>query len=74
MPRKLRELKAELRQAGFVLAPGQGKGSHTKWKHPLVRDPVTLSGHDGDDAHRYQERNVQSAIREAEEARRRQTP
>lgn len=65
MPRKIRELKSDLRQAGFALLPSQGKGSHTKWKHPLVADPVTLSGHDGmtlSTIKHYQERNVRDAI------------
>ena len=68
VPRKIRELKSDLRRAGFAALPGQGKGSHTKWEHPLVPDPVTLSGHDGDDAHPYQERNVRGALRDAREA------
>jgi predicted RNA binding protein YcfA (HicA-like mRNA interferase family) len=74
LPRKIRELKADLQQAGFVLRRGQGKGSHTRWKHPLVQDPVTLSGSDGDDAHIYQERSVQAAISEAREAEGRKAP
>ena len=52
MPRKLRELKRDLRRAGFVSHPG--KGSHTFWRHPLLpATKVTLSGHDGDDADHY---------------------
>src|SRR3712207_2915888 len=51
MPPKYRELKAELRKAGFAL--GSGNGSHTNWRHPLVPGlRVTLSGNDGDDARR----------------------
>jgi len=74
VPRKVRELKSDLRAEGFTVVPRQGKGSHTKWKHPLVPDRVTLSGNDGDDAHGYQERNVRDAINAANEARRRIVP
>jgi hypothetical protein len=35
MPRKIRELKAELRRAGFVERPA--KGSHTFWEHSDAR-------------------------------------
>jgi len=34
MPRKVRQLVADLEAAGFALAPG-GKGSHRKFRHPL---------------------------------------
>ncbi|HVC80729.1 MAG TPA: type II toxin-antitoxin system HicA family toxin [Chloroflexota bacterium] len=71
MPRKIRELKADLRRAGFARLTGQGKGSHEKWKHDRLPDPVLLSGHDGDDARPYQERNVREAIRDAGEMERR---
>jgi predicted RNA binding protein YcfA (HicA-like mRNA interferase family) len=74
LPRKIRELKADLQQAGFVLRRGLGKGSYSRWKHPLIQDPVTLSGHDGDDDHIYQERSVQAAISAAREAERRKAP
>jgi predicted RNA binding protein YcfA (HicA-like mRNA interferase family) len=53
MPRKIRELKAELKKAGFRWRPG--KGSHTVWEHPLADKAVVLSGADGRDAKRYQE-------------------
>ena len=69
MPRKIRQLKADLRKAGAYLASQEG--SHAKWKHPLV--PVRtliLSGHDGDDDKPYQERAVRDLLREIAEARR----
>lgn len=74
MPRKVRELKADLARAGFRQLKKQGKGSHTKWDHPLVPDPVIVSGHDGDDAFAYQERTVREAIRRAQEGERSQQP
>ncbi len=65
MPRKIRQLKADLRRAGFSLAPSREKGSHTVWEHPLVADDLTLAGHDGDDAKPYQERDVRAFIERA---------
>jgi hypothetical protein len=62
VPRKIRQLKADLRNAGFVELKGRGKGSHTVWEHPVLAGTLTLSGNDGDDARPYQERNVQQAI------------
>ena len=62
MPRKLRQLRAELRRSGFALDTKRGKGSHTYWTHPMVPYPVVLSGHDGDDADHYQERDVRKAL------------
>jgi len=62
MPRKIRLLKADLRQAGFILVPRRGKGSHTIWRHPALPDKITLSGADGDDARPYQEQRVKEAI------------
>ncbi len=62
MPRKIRELKRDLRKAGFRLVPRRGKGSHMAWAHPDVPGTVTLSGHDGDDADHYQEDDVRKAI------------
>jgi predicted RNA binding protein YcfA (HicA-like mRNA interferase family) len=69
MPRKIRQLKADLRKAGAnqVLQ----EGSHTKWKHPLIpTSTLILSGHDGDDAKPYQEKAVRNLLREIAEARR----
>lgn len=65
MPRKIRQLKADLRQAGFVQIPRRGKGSHTVWRHSALADKITLSGADGDDAQPYQEQRVKDAIVEA---------
>jgi predicted RNA binding protein YcfA (HicA-like mRNA interferase family) len=65
MPKKIRELKAMLRRAGFSQVPG-GKGSHTKWRHPNLSRTLTLSGNDGHDAKSYQEKDVAEAIRDSE--------
>jgi predicted RNA binding protein YcfA (HicA-like mRNA interferase family) len=61
MPKKIRELKSMLLKAGFVMF--QGKGDHTKWTHAI--DPsllVVVSGNDGRDAKKYQEKQVAQAI------------
>lgn len=63
MPRKVRELIRDLKQAGFYEIPG-GKGSHRKFTHDDFPGAVTLSGKSGDDAMRYQESQVQRAIDE----------
>jgi predicted RNA binding protein YcfA (HicA-like mRNA interferase family) len=67
MPRKKREVKRDLRRAGFVLDPRRGKGSHSWWYHPRFPDIiVSIAGHDGDDAKPYDEDNAAKAIAEAE--------
>jgi predicted RNA binding protein YcfA (HicA-like mRNA interferase family) len=64
MPRKVRELIRDLKKAGFINRGG--KGSHCTWKHPSGAY-ITLSGHDGDDAQRYQEKELAEALRKAEQ-------
>lgn len=61
MPRKIRELIGDLKQAGFV--DRGGKGSHRNYEHPAGRR-VTVSGALGADAKPYQEREVKHAIEE----------
>ena len=63
MPRKIRELIADLEAAGFENRGG--KGSHRNFVHPNVSKPLTLSGKAGDDAKKYQERAVNKAIKES---------
>ena len=63
MPKKIRELIADLEAAGFV--DRGGKGSHRNFVHPKVAKPVTISGKGGDDAKKYQERAVSKAIEES---------
>ncbi|HEY7850523.1 MAG TPA: hypothetical protein VIC27_10695 [Ktedonobacterales bacterium] len=67
MPRKIRQLKRDLRRAGADKV--HEKGDHEKWRHPLVPDYyVELSGADGDDAKRYQEQHVRELLRRIQRA------
>ena len=73
MPRKLRELRADLRAAGFTV--DHQTGSHQVWKHPLIGgSSANLAGKDSADAKPYQEAQVRKALRTVDEARRRQQP
>ena len=66
MPKKIRELKAMLRKAGFTWRPG--KGSHTVWEHSLLPEiDLTIAGKDGNDAKPYQEKAVQMALKSLKE-------
>lgn len=65
MPRKIRQLIADLEGAGWRIQPG-GKGSHRKFAHPRSRRKIIVSGASGADAHRYQEKLIKSAIREVQ--------
>jgi len=62
MPRKVRELIADLEKAGFINRGG--KGSHRNFTHLCGSMPITISGKPGDDAKHYQERAVREAIEE----------
>jgi predicted RNA binding protein YcfA (HicA-like mRNA interferase family) len=62
MPRKVRQLIADLETAGFVSRGG--KGSHRNFIHPKgVR--ATISGRPSDDAKPYQERHARQKIEES---------
>jgi predicted RNA binding protein YcfA (HicA-like mRNA interferase family) len=65
MPPKIRELIAQLEQAGF--RSRGGRGSHRNYVHPRLSKPITISGKLGDDAKPYQVRAVQNAIAEIEQ-------
>ena len=58
-----KQLIKELENAGFVNRGG--KGSHRNFVHARVAKPVTISGKVGDEALRYQERDVKKAIEES---------
>jgi predicted RNA binding protein YcfA (HicA-like mRNA interferase family) len=60
MPRKIRELKRLLEQAGFRSIPA--KGSHSKWIHPKLSRRIMIAGKDGSDAKPYLEKQVNQAL------------
>ena len=61
MPRKVRDLIADLKKAGFI--DRGGKGSHRNFVHGKgIR--ITISGKVGDDAKPYQEKAVRQALDE----------
>lgn len=59
-PKKIRELKAALRKAGFTNKPA--KGNHKKWKHELLSQKIIIAGKDGSDAKPYLEAQVYEAL------------
>ena len=63
MPRKVRQLIADLERAGFVNRGG--KGSHRNFVHPKGMR-VTVSGNPGHDAKPYQERELRRKIEAAQ--------
>lgn len=67
MPRKIRDLKAQIACEGFVYLPKRGKGSHERWRHPLLRKTLTIPGKDGDDVPLYLEKQLAKLLAELEE-------
>jgi predicted RNA binding protein YcfA (HicA-like mRNA interferase family) len=63
MPRKIRQLIADLERAGFVNRGG--KGSHRNFRHPKGMW-LTISGQTGEDAQPYQEKQVRRKIEESQ--------
>jgi predicted RNA binding protein YcfA (HicA-like mRNA interferase family) len=61
MPRKIRQLIRDLEKNGFVFEPA--KGNHRKFYHSALPIPVVVDGKLGDDAKRYQKRDVKRALR-----------
>jgi predicted RNA binding protein YcfA (HicA-like mRNA interferase family) len=65
MPRKIRQLIADLKSAGFI---NRGwKSSHRNFEHALG-GRVTISGRPGDDAKHYQEAVVKAAIQQSKKS------
>ena len=62
MPRKIRQLIADLEKVGF--ANRGGKGSHRNFLHPKCSYVVQLSGNSGADALPYQEKAIKRALKE----------
>ena len=59
MPRKVRQLIAELERAGFVNRGG--KGSHRNFIHATGK-VITVSGKPGDDVPHYLEKQARRAL------------
>ena len=70
MPRKIRELKAQIVREGFVYLPKRGKGSHERWRHFLLGKTLTISGKDGDDVPPYLEKQLAKFLTDLEALRR----
>lgn len=58
MPRKIRALKTQIAREGFEFLPKRGKGSHERWRHPLLGKTMTIPGKDGDDVPLYLEKQL----------------
>ena len=64
MPRKIREFKAQLSKEGFIYLARRGKGSHERWKHPLLNKTLTVLGKNGDDVPMYLEKQLVKLLAE----------
>ncbi len=69
MPRKIRELKTQIGREGFVYLPKRGKGSHERWRHPLLKETLTIPGKDGDDVPLYLEKQLAKLLTVLQELR-----
>ncbi len=67
MPRKIREFKVQVMDEGFIYLPKRGKGSHERWKHPLLMKTLTIAGKDGDDVPIYLEKQLAKLLIELKE-------
>lgn len=62
MPRKIREFKAQIAGDGFIYLPKRGKGSHERWRHPMLGKTLTIPGNDGDDVPLYLENQLKKLL------------
>lgn len=69
MPRKIRDLKTQIRREGFVYLPKRGKGSHERWKHPLLQKTLTVPGKNGDDVPLYLEKQLAQLLNDLKKLR-----
>jgi len=70
MPRKVRELRANLRRASSLEVRGRGKGSHSFWRHRDYPDlRTTLSGQVSQNVRDYQESQIAVVIAEVKRRR-----
>ena len=71
MPRKIRQFKAQLSKEGFVYLAKKGKGSHERWRHPLINKTLTVSGKNGDDVPLYLEKQLIKLLAELDKLKER---
>lgn len=64
---KNRILKSRLSQAGFVLLPRRGKGSHSVWQHLVYPIVIILSGKNNKDAKPYQVKTLNIVLQKLSE-------
>ncbi|MEO0835498.1 MAG: type II toxin-antitoxin system HicA family toxin [Cyanobacteria bacterium J06642_3] len=69
MPRKIREFKAQLSREGFIYLTKKGKGSHERWRHPLLNKTLTVPGKNGDDVAIYLEKQLVKLLAELNKLR-----
>lgn len=62
-------MKAQIAREGFIYLPKRGKGSHERWRHPLLRKTLTIPGKDGDDVPLYLEKQLAHLLIELQELR-----
>ncbi|WP_310489308.1 type II toxin-antitoxin system HicA family toxin [Chamaesiphon sp. VAR_69_metabat_338] len=62
MPRKIREFKAQIANEGFIYLPKRGKGSHERWRHPMLEKTLTIPGKNGDDVPLYLENQLKKLL------------
>ncbi len=62
MPRKIRAIIQDLKNAGFYEISSVGKGSHRKFTHKNYVGAITLSGKANEDAKIYQGKQVKLAL------------
>jgi predicted RNA binding protein YcfA (HicA-like mRNA interferase family) len=62
MPRKIREFKAQIADEGFIYLPKRGKGSHERWRHPMLGKTLTIPGKDEDDVPLYLENQLKKLL------------
>ena len=62
MPRKIREFKAQIAGDGFIYLPKRGKGSHERWRHPMLGKTLTIPSNDGDDVPLYLENQLKKLL------------
>ncbi|WP_254564583.1 type II toxin-antitoxin system HicA family toxin [Oscillatoria sp. HE19RPO] len=60
-------MKAQIARYGFVYLPKRGKGSHERWRHPLIGKTLTIPGQNGDDVPLYLEKQLEKLLTELEE-------